>query len=334
MKELSKYYTYDVNKVVEEIRKNNSKRVLIQLPDGLKHFSTTLIDELRSTLRDVEFVVDAAPIYGSCILNNNINKHYDLTLHFGHEPYPYTTKTSSKVLTLDFLSTLTPNNELLNKLVELMKTSNIQTTAIYTVHQHKNAVEHVIKHLESKDIKVLNKGNNATIMGCWFNDALKHLSSTDSYTIIASGLFHPLGIGLLTKGTKHIIQLDLHRNEVRKLNDTVEKYLRIRYSKIMNSMDARNWSLIHGVEGQYRSAVREELVKVLKAKGINFYEYQSTTINQETLRNIDSTDVDVYVITACPRIPIDDLQDFEKPVLTPGEALMVLKGVKEYIFPW
>ncbi len=335
MSELRKYYTYDLGKVVEEVRIRNASRVLIQLPDGLKHYATELLEELTDALRDVEFTVDANPIYGSCVLNRYMFERYDAVLHFGHEPYPYTTHPEGKVVFLDFLSNLKPSEDsIINKLEELLRALNAGRVAIYTVHQHKKTLAILGNSLTNAGIKVLNNLNNAAIMGCWFNDVLSYSNAVDSYIIVSSGLFHPLGVGLLTKGQKHIIQLDLYRGEVRLLDNVVEKYLRVRYGKVMSSLDARSWCLIHGVEGQFRSGVRKELINALSSKGFKYIECQSLFISRETLRNVDSGDIDVFVITACPRIPIDDLQDFEKPVLTPGEAFMVLRNVNDYIIPW
>lgn len=336
MSELGEYYTYDLDKIVREVRSRKARKVLIQLPDGFKHYSTKLLEELTNTLRDVEFVVDANPTYGPCILNTNLISQYDLTVHFGHEPYPYgyDVEIPEKVLFADFLSTLTLSKELVDRLTTLLKSLSINKVAVYTVHQHKKKLKSLEKGLRKTDLKILNNLDNAVIMGCWFNDVLRHADIADSYIVVAGGLFHPLGVGIMTKGLKHVVQVDPYRGEVRLLDDVVWKYLRIRYSKIMEASDAVTWCLVHGIEGQFRSRVREELINALKVRGLKYFEYQSSTINQETLRNIDSKDVDAYVITACPRIPIDDLQDFEKPVLTPGEAFMILKNVDGYIFPW
>lgn len=334
MSELDSYYSYNVGKIVEEIRSRKSKKVLIQLPDGFKHYSTKLLGRLTKLLDNVEFVVDANPIYGSCILNNHILIDYDLVLHFGHEPYPYTSHVNEKVVFLDFLSTLIPSNRLMNDLIAIIKSLSIRKVAMYSVHQHKGILGDVGRFLRNAGIDVLNNLGNATIMGCWFNDVLNYVNTADGYIVVSSGLFHSLGVGMLCRGLKHVIQLDLYRGEVRLLDDVVVKYLKIRYGKIMNSLDAASWCLINGVEGQFRNGVRERLIDVLTARGLKYLEYQSLIINQETLRNIDNEDIDVYVITACPRIPIDDLQDFEKPVLTPGEAFMILKNINEYLFPW
>ncbi|MEM1680442.1 MAG: diphthamide biosynthesis enzyme Dph2 [Sulfolobales archaeon] len=336
MNELEKYYTYDLDKIVREVRSINARKVLIQLPDGFKHYSIKLLEELTNTLRDVEFVVDANPTYGSCILNTNLISQYDLTIHFGHEPYPYgyDAEIPRKVLFADFLSTLTLNKELINRLITLLKSLNINKVAIYTVHQHKKNLGRLKEELRDASIKILNNLDNAVVMGCWFNDVLRHVDVADGYVVVAGGLFHPLGVGIVTKGLKHVVQVDPYRGEVRLLDDVVWKYLRIRYSKVMEASNAATWCLVHGVEGQFRSRVREELINALRARGLKYFEYRSSTINQETLRNIDSKDVEAYVITACPRIPIDDLQDFEKPVLTPGEAFMILKSISDYIFPW
>jgi len=333
MSRLSDSYEYDLSKVIRFVNEFKAKKVLIQLPDGFKHYAVDLINELSTYLSDVDFVVDANPIYGSCILNSHLVKDYDLVLHFGHEPYPYY-RGPENVVFIDFLSKLRPTDDLMNELISNLDSLNCRKVSIYTVHQHKKTTELIGTYLMNYGFKVLNNLSNATIMGCWFNDALKYLDLIDCYVVISSGLFHPLGLGLLSNGQKHILQLDLYRGEVRVLDDEVSKYLRIRYSKVVEAQNSRVWCLVHGVEGQYRGFVRDSLTKALRSKGLRYYEYRTHIVNQEVLRNIDTVEFDVYVITSCPRIPIDDLSHHEKPVLTPGEALMVLNDLRSYVFPW
>jgi len=333
MSRLSDFYEYDLSKVIKFVNEFKAKKVLIQIPDGFKHYVVELINELSTYLNDVHFVVDANPIYGSCILNNYLVKDYDLVLHFGHEPYPYY-RGPDNVVFIDFLSKLRPTNELVSELVSSLNSLGCRKVSVYTVHQHKKSTEVIGRYLMSYGFEVLNNLSNATIMGCWFNDALRYLDLIDCYVVVSSGLFHPLGLGLLTTGRKHIVQLDLYRGEVRVVDDEVSKYLRIRYSKVMEALDSRVWCLIHGVEGQYREFVRDSLIKTLRSRGLRYYEYRTHIVNEEVLRNIDTVEFNVYVITSCPRIPIDDLSHYEKPVLTPGEALMVLKGLRDYVFPW
>jgi Diphthamide synthase subunit DPH2 len=53
------------------------------------------------------------------------------------------------------------------------------------------------------------------------------------------------------------------------------------------------------------------------------------------MRDVDSEWFEAFVVTSCPRLPVDDLYEYEKPVLTPGEAFMALQGrLEPYMFPW
>jgi len=329
------FYTFDVNAIIQIVKERRARKVLLQLPNGLKQFATEILNELSSRLvSDVELVIDANNIFGPCLLNLSTTSNYDLVLHLGHEPYPYW-RAPDNVVFLDLLSTLTPSNDLLTDLVEKLKGRDIRSVAIYTTHQHKNVWEVVASKLKDCGFNVVNDLGDRVIMGCWFGNAYKYVTIADAYIVIASGKFHPLGVGLLTNGKKYIVQLDLYRNEVAFLDDMVSKYLRIRYGKIMQALDSKTWYLIHGVEGQYRGWVRDRLIKLLKKRQVSYYELQASIINYDTLRNVDSSYVDAYVVTACPRLPIDDLLNFEKPVLTPGEALMILNGsIESYVFPW
>lgn len=337
MSRFRNFYSYDLNQVVNLIRREGVKKVLIQLPDGIKPFATEILEELRNEVKDVEFTIDANPVYGPCILNNNVARYYDIVLHFGHYPYPYHQESNVKVAYIELLSTLGLDDNLLNKLLNTLHSISAKSVAIYTVQQHINVIDHLIRFLTKYDVKVANASSRgyAYILGCWFNDALRYVNECDCYIVVSGGRFHSLGLGLHVGGMKSIIHLDIYRGEVKAVNDVVNHYLRVRYGKLMESLDSRSWLVIHGIEGQYRKSLRDELVIRTKDKGIKVYEAQTHIINYDILRNLDVKDVDTYVITACPRLPIDDLADFEKPVLTPGEAFMILNNnLNNYVFPW
>lgn len=334
MSGLKGFYTYDLDRVIALIRRRGARRVLIQLPDGLKAFATGLLEELMGRLEGVGLVLDANPVYGPCVLNSHVARYYDLVLHLGHDPYPYRYEHDANVIFVDLLSTLRPSNELLAELAETLNSMGLRRVAVYTVHQHKGVVGEVVGALTRYGIWVANPGSTC-ILGCWFGDALRYAGACDGYVVVSGGLFHPLGLGLHLGGRRSIVQLDPYRSRVNALDSEVRRYLRVRYGKLMEALDARSWCLVHGIEGQYRGWIRDRLVEGARARGIKVYEVQTHTVSCDALRNLDSTDIDVYVVTACPRLPIDDLADFEKPVLTPGEALMILAGeLGGYVFPW
>ena len=72
----------------EAITKYNAKKVLIQLPDGLKMHAGYIVDELASTGAELFIWTDSN--YGSCDLPIEAkNLGVDLVLHYGHEAWNY-----------------------------------------------------------------------------------------------------------------------------------------------------------------------------------------------------------------------------------------------------
>lgn len=102
-------------------------------------------------------------------------------------------------------------------------------------------------------------------------------------------------------------------------------------------MDARRVGIIVGIlPGQYRPGIVDALSKLLRRQGIEYYLLYAERVTRETLDNLGSTSFDAYIITSCPRLAIEDFGDYWKPVLTPGEARIVLMhgGPVDYSFPW
>ncbi len=116
----------------------------------------------------------------------------------------------------------------------------------------------------------------------------------------------------------------------------VNRILKIRYSKILKAMDAKNWVIIQGVKvGQNRPLMVRYFEKKLKERNNGVFIVTNKVLNADNLRNIDRRYIDAYIVTSCPRLPTDDLFEFEKPVLTPGEAKMIIiNKLEPYIFPW
>jgi len=67
---------------------HHAKKVLIQLPDGIKPHAQTIIDELQGC--GAELFIWTESNYGACDLPVEArNVGIDLILHFGHEAWNY-----------------------------------------------------------------------------------------------------------------------------------------------------------------------------------------------------------------------------------------------------
>ncbi len=66
----------------------------------------------------------------------------------------------------------------------------------------------------------------------------------------------------------------------------------------------------------------KEIKKILEDNNMEAYIIMADNINPEIL--LPYMELDAFVVSACPRIAIDDSQMYKKPLLTPQELEIVL----------
>lgn len=79
-------YNLEIEKAVKEIKKSKAKKVLIQLPDGLKPQATKIVDEIEKATKAKCFIW-LNSCYGACDTPNV--KDFDLLIQFGHSKWPF-----------------------------------------------------------------------------------------------------------------------------------------------------------------------------------------------------------------------------------------------------
>jgi 2-(3-amino-3-carboxypropyl)histidine synthase len=86
--ELEKEYNFEFEKIIKQIKTSKAKRVLLQFPDGLKPYATTIVDFLEEkTVKKVQFLIWMETCFGACdtpVLSKKIEKQVDLVIQFGH----------------------------------------------------------------------------------------------------------------------------------------------------------------------------------------------------------------------------------------------------------
>lgn len=87
IKEINEKYDLELDKIIKQIKKQKTKLVLLQFPDGLKPYATAIVDELEEKTNNVEFLIWLESCYGACdtpILGKDAEKQIDLVVQFGH----------------------------------------------------------------------------------------------------------------------------------------------------------------------------------------------------------------------------------------------------------
>jgi len=86
IEEIQEKYYLELEKIISEIKKNKAKLILLQFPDGLKPYATSVVDFLREKTK-AEFLIWLGSCYGACDVPvglEGIKPKIDLIIQFGH----------------------------------------------------------------------------------------------------------------------------------------------------------------------------------------------------------------------------------------------------------
>ena len=86
LNDLENKYDLELDSVVNKIKKNKAKLVLLQFPDGLKPYATAVVDYLQENTK-AGFLIWFGDCFGACdtpVGLENIKPKIDLVIQFGH----------------------------------------------------------------------------------------------------------------------------------------------------------------------------------------------------------------------------------------------------------
>jgi len=305
----------DTEKIANKLKEMKAKRVMIQVPEGLKTRLVGIVDEIQKHGFDV--LVSCEPCFGACDLNDAEAKELDcdVILHIGHtdfgvkskipviyEPYPLDANAVSKIKKHE---------------KEITKYKNI---CLVTTSQFLSVIEPSKKYLESIGLNIhLHKqtrsGEIGQVLGCDYSAALPLEKEVDVYIYLGSGIFHPLGLALRTE--KPVISIDMETGHMEYMTNRKNKHLRIKAYNIGVAQDADKFGILLTTKpGQMILKQAESIKKKLQSKGKDVY---ILIMNQITPDKILGVDVEVIVNCACPRMD-EDYELFKKPILNPEDV--------------
>jgi 2-(3-amino-3-carboxypropyl)histidine synthase len=312
----------DVKKAIKAIKKRNARNVSLQFPEGLKTQGVAIAKTLEAET-DANIIISGDPCFGACdVSDNKMKSIVDLIIHYGHSPLPI--KYNIPVLFIESYSKVDVEKSLSEALPLLENYSKI---ALATTTQHLNRLNEIKDYLEDngKEIAIgfSKDTRKGQVLGCNFS-SIKNLDS-EAYLYVGSGNFHPLGVHLFTKAP--VIIADPYSGEARDISDFADQILRIRFARIIKSQDVKKWGiLVSSKEGQYRLELAKEIKKSIEDEGMEAFLIIMDNISPEAL--LPYLNLEGFVVTACPRIAIDDSQMYEKPLITPQELEIVLNKRK------
>jgi len=317
-------YDVDLMSAISEIKRLRARVVALQVPEGLKKRAYQFAEDIENKA-GAEVVVVAEPCFGACDVPNSLFDLVDAVVNIGHSPIP-SLRYSKPVIFVPAKSKV-PLTDQLKKSVGMLQ----EPVGLLAISQHLQELDDVIEVLESVGIKVkLGEGDSrishaGEVLGCNYTAATAIMKDVNSYLLIASGTFHALGVHLATG--KKVVVLDPNLEEPREIDQALDKILRQRHAVIERAERARTFGIIIGEKvGQRRLRRARELRKLLRWKKKDAVLLMMDKFDPDKLKSLG---FDAYVSTACPRIAIDDVAMYDRPLLTPQELEIVL-GVRKW----
>lgn len=314
-------FELEEGRLEEEIKRREAKRVLLQLPDGLKPNGPRLAAAIERA--GATAIISGDPCYGACdvAVTEAQELDVDLIVHYGHTmmlehvevPIIYF-EAHAKV----------PIEKVVKKAVKLLKPW--KRIGLVTTVQHIEDLDEAGEILSSagkavyigKACDTLYPGQ---ILGCNYINAKSIASDVDAFLFLGGGRFHPLGLALATM--KPVVAADPFEEKAYSLDIDVKRMLRKRWAEIEEARKAEIYGVIVGLKpGQKRLKAALQVRDALRRKGKKAYLLALREITAAMLANFPR--FEAYINTACPRISLDEPSIFPRPVLTLKEAYVML----------
>jgi len=314
-------FSFEEKRLTEEISKLKAKRVLIQLPEGLKMDGPRLaaIAEKAGALA----FVSADPCYGACDLATQDAESLgvDLIVHYGH----------SRMLQQERVPTIyiearvkVSVKEAVKKAIPFLK--DWKSIGLVTTVQHVDALDKARNILlkTGKSVMIGDMGrlkHAGQVTGCDYSNAKAVSEAVEAFLFIGGGKFHAVGVALTT--TKPTVVADPYEKRAYAVNDEVKRLIKQRWASISEAKKAKEFGILVGLKiGQRRFEEAVRVKKKLEKNGRNVTLLTIKEITPEALMQFPG--IDAFVNTACPRISLDDASRFRKPILSVNEVLVAL----------
>ena len=317
-----KGFDYEEERIKQEIINLGAKRVLIQLPEGLKPEAPRLAKVVEKA--GALALISADPCYGACdiAVNEAERLGVDLVVHFGHSKLVK----HEQVPTIYVEARASVNVDVaVEKALELLsKYSKIGlATSVQHLQMLNGARELLVRAGKTVIIgDALRMGYAGQVIGCDYSNVKSIANEVEAYLFVGGGMFHALGIALST--SKPTVIADPYDNRAYSIDEEAQKLLKAHWACIEQAQHAKTFGVLVGLKpGQKRLDEALKIKELVEKHGKTAYLLAIREVTPEAL--LEFPTIDAYVNTACPRISLDAPGKFSKPVLTINE-FMVASG--------
>jgi 2-(3-amino-3-carboxypropyl)histidine synthase len=312
-------FNFENEKLIKELKRIKPKRVLIQLPEGIKQNAFDVLKIFQDL--NIEAVFSGETCWGGCSVGVDEAKsvNADLIVHFGHSEF---VKVDFPVLYIPIMDELNLTNLLKKSLKELKNFKRIGLS--YSI-QHMHDLDKVINFYKENGKEVTLSGKKGRvayegqIIGCQYS-GLKEIEKEVECFVIIGNNFHSMGAVISVD--KPVFLIDVYNNKIEKMEGVKDKILKQRIIAVERFKEAKIIGIIIETKQGQKFGSPKILIEKLEKLGKKVIVITMNEITPDKLMNFYN--IDGFVELACPRIAIDDIAKYSKPLITYKEALVAI----------
>ena len=301
---------------IGKLRALGARKVLVQVPEGLKARVLELAAELESA--GFAAFVSCEPCFGACDLRDReaAGLGCDALLHVGHTDFGVKAALPVVYEPWRMEADVAPLLERHESALRALGCIGLVSTS-----QYPGALQQAKQWLSQRGIAVrtathARAGTEGQVLGCDFSAALP--LKVDAFLYIGSGRFHPLGLARAVE--KPVFALDVETGELVDYAKERAAVLSRKLWAVAEAQEARRFGiLLSSKPGQGSAAVAERCAKELRSAGKEAWVLVMDFLAPEKLLGLK---LDALVNVACPRI--DEDTAFRLPVVNPSDLPAVL----------
>ncbi len=313
-------YDFEEANVKRFLEQHKTKRAAIQLPAGLRQHLPAIKETFDN--EGIETIVLGDSCYGACDPADAQAKRLecDVLAHYGHADMGIPTCLPTFYVEARMLV------DPIKTVKQALPQMEFKRVGLLTNVQHVKSLQKVAELLSSRGIKPFigepgpRVKYHGQLLGCDFSCACSVAPHVDGFLYIGTGDFHPLGAVLATG--KKVLTVNPVSEGFKLISPAVDAFLRRRKAMIARAAAGNRFGIVVSTKpGQARFKLAARLVENFKRAGRDACLIAVNEVKPEELGDFR---FDAFICTACPRIPIDDAERFERPILTPFEAQVML----------
>ena len=337
-------YKVELLRSLERIFKSlegEGKKIVIEGSEPFIYSLPDVISSLRhryqNLLKNHTIIINKDPRFGACDLDlesySLLHSNVDVVIHLGHNPFPNTFTSIRKLPFKVYFIPLIERVELDEGFIKLIEKAISQfrdynVNIVYSI-QYRVVAEKIASYLSKKgfivDLPKISGLPKGQILGCMI--PIMFNNEKDSvFIVVSSGIFHALGIGLYTG--KKVVKVDPFNMRIDDMERVIKKYRALIAWNLFRAEKYKKYAVVV-VKDSHQPMIGglKYITKLLNIHGKDYIIYSVYRVSEDFINNLPRDQLPI--IAGCPRIAIDDITRFNRPVIN-LEQLQILLGIRSF----